>query len=62
MNFIVKFLFFFIGLFVKMFSYTILMFLFIILGTVTLIYIYFGNDITFIIERFHETIPQAIAI
>ena len=45
-----------------MFSYTILMFLFIILGTVTLIYIYFGNDITFIIERFHETIPQAIAI
>jgi len=62
LNFIVKFLFFFIGLFVKMFSYTILMFLFIILGTVTLIYIYFGNDITFIIERFHETIPQAIAI
>ena len=62
MNFIVKFLFFFIGLFVKMFSYTILMFLFIILGTVALIYIYFGNDITFIIERFHETIPQAIAI
>ena len=62
MNFIVKFLFFFIGLFVKMFSNTILMFLFIILGTVTLIYIYFGNDITFIIERFHETIPQAIAI
>ena len=62
MNFIVKFLFFFIGLFVKMFSYKILMFLFIILGTVTLIYIYFGNDITFIIERFHETIPQAIAI
>ena len=62
MNFIANFLFFFVGLFLKMFSYTILMFLFIIIGLVILIYIYFGSEITFIIEKFHETIPQAIAI
>jgi len=53
-------LFFFIGIFVKMFSYTILMFIFIIFVLVTLIYINFGNDITFIIEKFHETIQQDI--
>lgn len=62
MNFIIRSLFFFIGIFVKMFSYTILMFIFIIFVLVTLIYINFGNDITFIIEKFHETIPQAISI
>ena len=45
-----------------MFSYTILMFIFIIFVLVALIYINFGNDITFIIEKFHETIPQAISI
>ena len=62
MNFIIRSLFFFIGVFVKMFSYTILMFIFIIFFLVALIYINFGNDITFIIEKFHETIPQAISI
>ncbi|MAZ79773.1 MAG: hypothetical protein CMD72_03405 [Gammaproteobacteria bacterium] len=62
MNFIIRALFFFIGIFVKMFSYTILMFIFIIFVLVALIYINFGNDITFIIEKFHETIPQAISI
>ena len=62
MNFIIRALFFFIGILVKMFSYTILMFIFIIFVLVTLIYINFGNDITFIIEKFHETIPQAISI
>jgi hypothetical protein len=45
-----------------MFSYTILMFFFIIIVLLTLIYINFGDDLTFIIEKFHETIPQAIAI
>jgi len=45
-----------------MFSYTILMFIFVIFVSVALIYINFGNDITFIIEKIHETIPQAIAI
>jgi len=45
-----------------MFSYTVLLFLFLIIGLVSLIYIYFGDDITFIIERLHETIPQAIPI
>ena len=62
MNFIIIILFFFIGIFVKMFSYTILMFFFIIIVLMTLIYINFGNEITFIIEKIHETIPQAIAI
>ncbi len=62
MNFILNFLLFFIGLFVKMFSYTLLTLLFIFFGLIFLVYIYFGNDITFIIEKFHETIPQAIAI
>jgi hypothetical protein len=62
LNFIIRSLFFFIGIFVKMFSYTILMFIFIIFVLVALIYINFGNDITFIIEKFHETIPQAISI
>ena len=62
MNFIARILFFFIGFFVKMFSYTILMFIFVILVSVALIYMNFGNDITFIIEKIHETIPQAIAI
>jgi hypothetical protein len=62
LNFIIRSLFFFIGVFVKMFSYTILMFIFIIFFLVALIYINFGNDITFIIEKFHETIPQAISI
>jgi len=61
-NFILNFLLFFIGLFVKMFSYTLLTLLFIFFGLIFLVYIYFGNDITFIIEKFHETIPQAIAI
>lgn len=45
-----------------MFSYTILMFFFIIIILLTLIYINFGDDLTFIIEKIHETIPQAIAI
>ena len=62
MNFIARILFFFIGIFVKMFSYTILMFIFVIFVSVALIYINFGNDITFIIEKIHETMPQAIAI
>ena len=62
MNFILNFLLFFIGLFLKMFSYTLLTLLFIFFGLIFLVYIYFGNDITFIIEKFHETIPQAIAI
>ena len=62
MNFILNFFLFFIGLFVKMFSYTILMFLFILLGSIIFIYLYFGDDMTFIIEKLHETIPQAIAI
>ena len=62
MNFILNFFLFFIGLFVKMFSYTILMFIFILLGSIIFIYLYFGDDMTFIIEKLHETIPQAIAI
>ena len=62
MNFLLSFFIFFIGLFVKMFSYTLLTFVFIFIGFLFLIYIYFGRDITFIIERFHETIPQAIQI
>ena len=62
MNFILNFFLFFIGLFVKMFSYTILMFIFILLGSIVFIYLYFGDDMTFIIEKLHETIPQAIAI
>jgi len=62
MNFILNFFLFFIGLFVKMFSYTILMFIFIILGSIIFIYLYFGDDMTFIIEKLHETIPDAIAI
>ena len=62
MNFILNFFLFFIGLFVKMFSYTILMFIFILLGSIIFIYLYFGDDMTFIIEKIHETIPQAIAI
>ena len=62
MNFILNFLLFFIGLFVKMISYTLLTLLSIFFGLIFLVYIYFGNDITFIIEKFHETIPQAIAI
>jgi len=62
MNFIINFFLFFIGLFVKMFSYTILMFIFILLGSIIFIYLYFGDDMTFIIEKLHETIPHAIAI
>ena len=62
MNFILNFFLFFIGLFLKMFSYTILMFIFILLGSIVFIYLYFGDDMTFIIEKLHETIPQAIAI
>ena len=45
-----------------MFSYTILTFLFIFIILIFLIYIYFGSEITFIIEKFYETIPQAIPI
>ena len=62
MNFIIKFFLFFIGFFVKMFTYTILTFVFLFVGMSALIYIYFGNDITLIIQKFHETIPQAIPI
>ena len=45
-----------------MFTYTILTFVFLFVGMSALIYIYFGNDITLIIQKFHETIPQAIPI
>jgi len=45
-----------------MFSYTLLTFLFIIISLLFLIYFYFGSDITLIIEKFHQTIPQAIPI
>ncbi len=62
MKFFLNFFLFFIGLFIKMLSYTLLTFLFIFIGIVFLIYIYFINDITFIIEKFHEIIPQAIPI
>ena len=62
MNFIINFFLFFIGLFVKMFSYTLLTFLFVLFGIIFLAYIYLGSDITFIIEKFHETIPQSILI
>ena len=62
MNFIINFFLFFIGLFIKMFSYTILTFLFIFLGLIFFLYIYFGEEIVFIIEKFHETIPQSIPI
>lgn len=62
MNFILKFVFFFVGLFVKMFSYTLLLFFLFFLGIILFIYINFGDEITIIIEKLHETIPQAIAI
>lgn len=62
MNFIINFFLFFIGLFIKMFSYTILTFLLIFLGLIFFLYIYFGEEIVFIIEKFHETIPQSIPI
>ena len=45
-----------------MFSYTLLTFLFIFIAIIFLIYIYFINDITFLIEKFNEVIPQAIPI
>lgn len=45
-----------------MFSYTILTFLLIFLGLIFFLYIYFGEEIVFIIEKFHETIPQSIPI
>ena len=45
-----------------MLSYTLLTFLFLIGGLILLAYIYFGNEINIIIEKFHETIPQAIPI
>jgi len=45
-----------------MFSYTILTFVLIFVGLGTMIYIYFGSEINFIIEKLHETIPQAIPI
>ena len=62
MNFIINFFLFFIGLFIKMFSYTLLTFLLILFGLIFLAYVYLGSDITFIIEKFHDTIPQAISI
>ncbi len=62
MSFILNFFLFFIGLFVKMFSYTLLTFVFIFFTLMFLVYIYFGNEITFIMEKFHETIPHAIPI
>jgi len=45
-----------------MFSYTLLTFVFIFFTLIFLVYIYFGNEITFIMEKFHETIPHAIPI
>jgi len=61
-KFILNFFLFFISLFLKMFSYTLLTFLFIFISIIFFLYIYFVNDITFIIEKLHETIPQAIPI
>ena len=45
-----------------MFSYTILTFILLFFGFGIIIYIYFGSEINFIIEKFHETIPQALPI
>lgn len=62
MSFILKFFLFFFSFFIKMFSYTILTFVLLFVGLGTMIYIYFGSEINFIIEKLHETIPQAIPI
>ena len=32
------------------------------MGFIIFIYLYFGDDVTFIIEKLHEAIPHAIAI
>tara|TARA_B100001769_G_scaffold220815_1_gene181027 strand:- start:793 stop:930 length:138 start_codon:yes stop_codon:yes gene_type:complete len=45
-----------------MFSYTLLLFFLFFLGIILFVYINFGDEITIIIEKLHQTIPQAIAI
>ena len=62
MSLILKIILFIPALFIKMLSYTLLTFIFLIGGLILLAYIYFGNEINIIIEKFHETIPQAIPI
>ena len=49
-------------LFIKMLSYTLLTFVFLIGGLILLAFVYFGDEINMIIEKFHETLPQAIPI
>ena len=45
-----------------MLSYTLLTFVFLIGGLILLAFVYFGDEINMIIEKFHETLPQAIPI
>ena len=51
MSFILKFFLFFFSFVIKIFSYTILTFALLFVGLGTMIYIYFGSEIDFIIEK-----------